>query len=371
MMSKSGSAPALITTGCPSSIGSEVVLKGIFGPPGARRPFAERKKITAPLVLLGDCAQMLETAHGLGYPRSLLTQLEGAVRESWPDDKRKSLEPEETVLLQVGEPLRSQDRKWGKISAAGGRAQLEYVETGFELVKQFGGALVTAAVSKEAIARSGLSRAKRFRGHTEWLQELDGASYSSMCFWSERLTTSLVTTHIPLKKVSRAISPEGVCRAIVELTDLILRTVGGRPQIAVASLNPHAGEGRLLGGEEAELILPGIEAAKQLIGRRAKILGPIGAETAYRKAVAGAYSGVVAMYHDQATIPMKLIDFGGAVNVTQGLSIVRTSVDHGTAHDIAGRWQADGRGLRSAVELGVTLSNKKRRLALVESSALR
>jgi 4-hydroxythreonine-4-phosphate dehydrogenase len=121
--------------------------------------------------------------------------------------------------------------------------------------------------------------------------------------------------------------------------------------LAVASLNPHAGESELLGAEEARAIAPGVKRARQLLGRGASLTGPIGAETAFRKAAQGGFDGVVAMYHDQATIPMKLLAFGDAVNVTAGLSIVRTSVDHGTAYDIAWQGRADAGGMRAALEL--------------------
>jgi 4-hydroxythreonine-4-phosphate dehydrogenase len=125
--------------------------------------------------------------------------------------------------------------------------------------------------------------------------------------------------------------------------------------VAVASLNPHAGESELLGDEERTAILPGIAAARRILGQAVTVLGPIGAETAYRRALAGGYAGVVAMYHDQATIPMKLVAFGDAVNVTLGLSVVRTSVDHGTAYDIAWKGEADPQGMVAALRLAARL----------------
>jgi 4-hydroxythreonine-4-phosphate dehydrogenase len=128
------------------------------------------------------------------------------------------------------------------------------------------------------------------------------------------------------------------------------------PEIAVASLNPHAGEEALLGDEEASAIIPGIRRARAKSRGKAHIHGPVGAETAYRKAATGHYHGVVAMYHDQATIPLKLAAFGDAVNVTLGLSIVRTSVDHGTAYDIAWTGTADATGMKSAVAFAARLA---------------
>jgi 4-hydroxy-L-threonine phosphate dehydrogenase PdxA len=164
-----------------------------------------------------------------------------------------------------------------------------------------------------------------------------------------------VTTHVPIGKVPRAVQPGGVAAATFELGKLLQRLGKKRPKLAVASLNPHAGESELLGGEEARAIAPGIARARKLLGRGAEVSGPIGAETAYRKASAGGYDGVVAMYHDQATIPMKLLAFGDAVNVTAGLSIVRTSVDHGTAYDIAWRGKAHAGGMLAALALAARI----------------
>jgi 4-hydroxythreonine-4-phosphate dehydrogenase len=181
-----------------------------------------------------------------------------------------------------------------------------------------------------------------------------------MCFVApDRLATSLVTTHLALAEVPHALRPEGVRDATLALA-LLLRSLGKRrPKVAVASLNPHAGEGELFGTEERRAIVPGIRAAARALGRRAIVSGPIGAETAYRKAYAGALDGVVAMYHDQATIPMKLVAFGTAVNVTVGLGIIRTSVDHGTAYDIAWQGKADPRGMISAIELAARLARSR------------
>jgi 4-hydroxythreonine-4-phosphate dehydrogenase len=230
------------------------------------------------------------------------------------------------------------------------------VEAAYALVKaRPRRALVTGPVSKQAIAHSGLARARKFRGHTEWLRDLDGARSSVMCFAADELVTSVVTTHVPLARVPKVLTAEGVRDASVELGRLLLRLGVRSPRIAVASLNPHAGESDLLGGEERTAIVPGIAAARRALGRSVTLLGPIGAETAFRHALAGRYAGVVAMYHDQATIRMKLVAFGHAVNVTLGLSVVRTSVDHGTAYDIAWKGSADPKGLIAAMRLAARL----------------
>src|SRR5262249_24095435 len=189
-----------------------------------------------------------------------------------------------------------------------------------------------------------------------WLQKLDGAAHAIMCFAAPGLVTSLVTTHLPLSQVPRALTPNGVRDAVVELSRLS-RALGKRkPKIAVASLNPHAGESELRGIEETRAIVPGIELAKRALRRTAALAGPIGAETAYRLMRAGTYDAVVAMYHDQATIPMKLVAFGDAVNVTMGLRVVRTSVDQGTAYDIAWKGRADPAGMIAAMQLGERLA---------------
>ena len=263
-------------------------------------------------------------------------------------------------ILDSGPQLKDADMRPGKPGKKAGVSQLLAVEEAFALAKREGVPMVTGPVSKAAIARCGLWRAANFRGHTEWLEKLDGAPYSVMCFASRKLNTSLVTTHLPISRVARAITPDRVHRATVELARLLQFKGTVKPRIAVASLNPHAGEAKLLGGEEASAIAVGVRTARRELRSGAILQGPLGAETAYRQAFAGQFDGVVAMYHDQATIPMKLVSFGDAVNVTMGLSVIRTSVDHGTAYDIAGQGCADPGGMASALRLAGTLHRQAR-----------
>jgi 4-hydroxythreonine-4-phosphate dehydrogenase len=328
----------VVSTGCPSGIGPEVSVA------------AAAKLKQAAILLLGDEQTLRAAAELRGVPQKRLRAWDGRARDA-----------ANIYFAQVGEALSARDRAPGKPNARAGRAQLEYIEAAFTLVKSSAhAALVTGPVSKAAIARSGSAEARSFLGHTEWLQALDGADASVMCFVCDQLATSLVTTHVPLAKVPGKILAEGVSRATVELARLLQKLGKKAPKIAVASLNPHAGESKLLGGEEARAIAPGIARAKKLLGRSAVLTGPLGAETAYRKAASGGYDGVVAMYHDQATIPMKLLAFGDAVNVTAGLSIVRTSVDHGTAYDIAWRGVADEGGMLAALKLAARVVAGKR-----------
>jgi len=321
----------VISTGCPAGVGPEVSLRGAL---------ASRE----PCVLVGDFGTLVDAARVAGVDERKLVPFAGFVRRG------------KLHVYHVGPSLSPADRRPGRPSKRAGAAQLEYVSRAMDLVKSKSGrALVTAPVSKEAIARSGARGAARFLGHTEFLARRDGARSAVMCFESPRLSTSLVTTHLPLAKVPRAIGPALVRDAIVGLARLKMALGARRPHLAVCSLNPHAGEGELLGTEERRAIVPGMNLAKRALGARLTLTGPIGAETAYRKALGGAFDGVVAMYHDQATIPMKLVAFGDAVNVTHGLSFVRTSVDHGTGYDIAWRRDADPKGMKNAILLAARL----------------
>jgi 4-hydroxythreonine-4-phosphate dehydrogenase len=298
-------------------------------------------KVPGP-VLVGDWDMLREAAELVKVSPKRLQPFDG----DWSD-------PRAIYVHAAGPKLTPRDRKPGKPNAVSGEAQLAYINEAYRLAKAGPRrALVTGPVSKAAIANSGVAGAAHFLGHTEWLRDLDHAPLSVMCFAAGPLVTSLVTTHLPIAKVPKELTPLGVSDAAFHLAELLLALGKKRPKIVICSLNPHAGESELLGQEERTAIVPGIRAAQKRLGRRAELLGPIGAETAYRKAVAGAYDGVVAMYHDQATIPMKLVAFGEAVNVTMGLSIVRTSVDHGTAYDIAWTGVADAVGMRSALVLG-------------------
>lgn len=317
----------VVSTGCPAGVGPEVSVS-------AAARFGE------PCVLVGDRATLELAARSVGVPPSRLIPFTAKARMG------------SIHLLHVGPALGPADRRPGRPTAKSGRAALAYVDVAYDLVRAgVGSALVTGPVSKESIARSGAPGAARFTGHTEHLAARDGAGHAVMCFASKELVTSLVTTHLPLRRVPRAITPAAVARAIIALGELC-KALGKRsPRIAVCSLNPHAGEGELLGDEERKAIVPGMK-----LSRRPRLVGPIGAETAFRKARAGELDGVVAMYHDQATIPLKLVSFGSAVNVTLGLGVVRTSVDHGTGYDIAWKGRADPSGMLEAMKLAEKLA---------------
>jgi 4-phospho-D-threonate 3-dehydrogenase / 4-phospho-D-erythronate 3-dehydrogenase len=323
----------IISTGCPAGIGPEVSVA------------AAARVRSRPRVLVGDGPTIHSAAELVGVARSELVPFDG-------DARRR----DRIHVCSVGH-INPSDRRPGRPSKAAGRAQLDYVNTAVDLVLAAPGrVLVTGPVSKAAIARSGARGATRFLGHTEWLRDRDGAKVSVMCFVAPRLVTSLATTHVPIARLPAALTPETICDAAVWLGRLLVRMGRTTPTLAVCSLNPHAGESELLGKEERLAILPGMRRAARMLGRSAHLVGPIGAETAYRKAHAGLFDGVVAMYHDQATIPTKLVAFGEAVNVTMGLSFIRTSVDHGTGYDIAWRGTASPNGMVSALRLAARLA---------------
>jgi 4-hydroxythreonine-4-phosphate dehydrogenase len=325
----------VVSLGCPAGVGPEVSV-------AAAARFRD-----GPCVLVGDRQTIFEAARLAGVAARRLAAWQG------------QHDADKIWFHAAGPELAARDRRAGKPTRLAGAAQLAWIDAAYDLARsRRDAALVTGPVSKAAIARSGRPGAANFRGHTEWLLGRDGAESAVMCFVSPRLSTSLVTTHLPLARVARSIDAQGVAEASIALVRLLRALGTPRPRIAVSSLNPHAGESELLGNEERRAILPGIALAARKLGRRAELAGPIGAETAYRKALGGDYHGVVAMYHDQATIPMKLVAFGTAVNVTVGLSIARTSVDHGTGYDIAWSGAADPRGMLEAMKLAARLSGR-------------
>jgi len=210
-------------------------------------------------------------------------------------------------------------------------------------------AIATAPVNKLAFSRAGLS----WKGHTDLLGHLTGSPQVAMMFWSEPLKVVLATVHVPLAEVPRMLTP-ALLDGIIELTARELPRFGASsPTLALAGLNPHAGEDGLLGLEEQQVLGPAVERAR---GRGINISGPFPGDTVFVRASRGEFDGVVACYHDQGLIPVKLLAFGRAVNVTLGLPIIRTSVDHGTAFDIAGRGVADASSMIEATLLAARLA---------------
>jgi 4-hydroxythreonine-4-phosphate dehydrogenase len=210
-------------------------------------------------------------------------------------------------------------------------------------------AIATAPVNKLGFSRAGL----HWKGHTDLLADLTHAPRVAMMFWSEPLKVVLATVHVPLAEVPRLLT-RALLGDIIDLTARELPRFGVvRPRLALAGLNPHAGEEGLLGSEETQILRPAVEDAR---GRGIAIDGPFPGDTIFGRATRGEFDAVIACYHDQGLIPVKLLAFGRAVNVTLGLPIVRTSVDHGTAFDIAGKDIADPSSMIEAVLLAARLS---------------
>jgi len=214
-------------------------------------------------------------------------------------------------------------------------------------------AVVTAPINKAAFAAAGLP----WRGHTDLLAHLCGVTDVAMMFWSERLRVVLATVHIPLSEVPRMLT-RGRLVDVIRLTAASLPRFGiAAPRLAVTGLNPHAGEDGLLGTEEADVIAPAVAATR---AEGLTVAGPFPADTLFVRAARGEFDAVIAAYHDQGLIPVKLIAFGRSVNVTLGLPIIRTSVDHGTAFDIARRGVADEGSLVEAILLAARLVEARR-----------
>jgi 4-hydroxythreonine-4-phosphate dehydrogenase len=316
-----GAVRLAVSVGCPCGIGAEVAVLAASALAGE----------DVRIVLVGDEGAIADAA-----------SLRSIDLASLPH-----------VAVERVSALSRNERLAGRPTAEAGRSQLSAIDRALDLVlKHRADALVTGPVSKHAIASTGVP----FVGHTEHLQARTGADTAVMLFAGPKLRTSLVTTHVAIADVPGAITQDGVRTTIVLMVGALRdRFAIARPRIVVTGLNPHAGEGGMFGNEEASVIEPAVRDVSRTLDDTAIVVGPIAAEAAFRQARDGAWDAVVAMYHDQATIASKLIDFGDAVNVTLGLPIVRTSVDHGTGYDIAGRGTADARGMIAAMRMAVAM----------------
>lgn len=243
----------------------------------------------------------------------------------------------------------------GQISSMAGRAAFEYIQEAVKLVlaSEIGG-IATAPINKEALNKAGY----HYAGHTEILADLCGVKDVAMMLVAGDFRVSHVSTHVSLREACDRVTRERIL-TVVQLTDQALRRMGIEdPRLAVASLNPHAGEGGIFGREEIEIIGPATEEARQM---GLDVAGPLPADTVFYQALYGQdigveqFDAVIAMYHDQGHIPIKLIGFREGVNVTLGLPVIRTSVDHGTAFDKAGKGTADPESLIEAIKLGTRM----------------
>ncbi len=322
-----------ITMGCPVGIGPEIILKY----------FAGRKESTdfAPVVI-GDPFVLERCRRELGI---------GIPSVGW---KLGEPLPEDGIPVIPLSDLPTETLIWGRPDRRTGKAMAEYISTTVALIQDGHlDGMATCPISKKALHDADYP----FLGHTEMLAHLTKSPNPVMMMAGKRLRVTLVTIHCPLSAVPGMIDQSSVLQ-LIRITHKALRIDFNikNPRIAVAGLNPHGGEQGLLGDEEKHHIGPAIEQAR---AEGIDVHGPFPPDTIFFKAAAGKYDVVVCMYHDQGLIPFKLLHFNDGVNVTLGLPIVRTSVDHGTAYDIAGKGLADETSLRSAVELAAEIAHNR------------
>ena len=237
----------------------------------------------------------------------------------------------------------------GTDNAVSGRASAEYIERSVALWREGQiDAIATAPISKKAIALGGYD----FPGHTEFLAHLTNTKRFAMSFFAGSLRVVLLSTHLPLKKAIELVKAEKLVDLITFADEQLTRLLRHKPRIAVAGLNPHASEGGLFGSEEASEIIPAVDICR---GLGITVSGPYSPDTVFLRCSNGEFDAVIALYHDQATIPVKSMSFNSGVNVTLGLPLIRTSVDHGTAFEIAGKGVAECSSMTAAIELAAKL----------------
>ncbi|MDO8536077.1 MAG: 4-hydroxythreonine-4-phosphate dehydrogenase PdxA [Candidatus Omnitrophota bacterium] len=267
------------------------------------------------------------------------------------DKARKILrvKPEISLLDLANVP--STNFSFGIQKPAFGKASMEYIDKAVDLIKSGeADALVTAPVNKSSIRSAGF---KEFEGHTEYLADKTSSKEVAMMFVGEKLKITLVTRHIALKDVAGAITVDSICKTIKITHEYLKKYFGvNDAKIALAGLNPHASDSGLFGDEEEKIIIPAIKKAS--IGIK-NIYGPLPADAVFYEALNGKFDAVVAMYHDQALGPFKTLYFNNGVNLTLGLPFIRTSPDHGTAFDIAGKGIADPTSMKEAILLACSL----------------
>jgi len=322
-----------ITMGCPAGIGPEVILRYF-----QQSPATSLYKT----VVLGDLAVLEKIRNELGFTISITPWQPGTPL------------PEMTLPVIQLSSLPADTLKWGEPTDSTARAMVEYITKGVQFIKQgWLQGITTCPISKEALNNAGYN----FPGHTEMLAHLTETTDYAMMMAGSTLNVILVTIHCPLSEVPTSISTKRILQ-LIRMTHNSLKIDFGiaTPRIAVAGLNPHGGENQLFGSEELHTILPAVSSGHD---EGIDVSGPFPPDTVFVKASRSNYDAVICMYHDQGLIPFKLLHFDDGVNVTLGLPIVRTSVDHGTAYDIAGKGIASAESLKEAVNLAAKISHNR------------
>ncbi len=328
-----------ITMGDPTGIGPEVIVKSFQDP-----------KVTKECVpiILGDANVLKKTAAALHAKGEVNVISIEDIKSLRPNNKSMYV-----VKLSNLDPMRL---KIGRPDKIAGKMMVTYIKEAVRLaMNNYLNAIVTAPINKAAINNAGFN----YPGHTELLAEMTRTEDYCMMLVGKKLKVSLVTTHLSIREIANTITP-GMIFKTVRLTYEALVDYFGikNPKIAVVALNPHAGEDGLFGVEEKELIMPGVKKAESM---GIQVFGPLPADTAFHFAYKGKYDVVVGIYHDQALIPIKMINFDDSVNVTLGLPIIRTSVDHGTAYDIAGKGIANPESMKAAIVLASKMAGVKQK----------
>lgn len=324
-----------VTMGDPAGVGPEITVKALLNP--------EVYKVCSPVVI-GDLGILKQTAKLLKYDVSF-----NAVDSPQAATGK-------TGIIDVVD-LKNVDLdtfKIGKVSVEAGRAAIQYIEKAVKFALEGSAdAIATSPINKQAIRLAG----SPYIGHTEMLGALCGVKNPLMMFHVKGARIFFLTRHVPLAEAVKAVKKNRIVEMAVRI-DAELRRIGVEsPLIAVAALNPHASDKGLVGNEEAEEIIPAVE---ELRNRGLHVVGPVPADTVFHKALQGSYDAVLSLYHDQGHIAAKTVDFYGTVSVTLGLPFLRTSVDHGTAYDIAGKGVANPRSLVEAIKLAAVLVKNMR-----------
>lgn len=318
-----------VTVGDAAGIGPEISLKAVSDPSVFHRCFP---------VLIGSLSNLRAESKALHLDLDLLPF-------------SQAVEPTPATVSVVDLDNLPSSIPSGRDDAVTGKAAAEYIETAVRLCQEgVLDAVATAPISKKAISMGGYD----YPGHTEFLAELTGTREFAMSFFAEKLRVVLLSTHVSLRRAIELVTTEKLID-LIQFTDRQLSSLLARPvRLAVAGLNPHASEFGMFGDEEARIIEPAIRHCKDELG--IDVHGPYSPDTIFLRGYRGEFDGVVACYHDQATIAVKSLSFGSSVNVTLGLPIIRTSVDHGTAFDIAGKGVADASSMKAAIKLAAELA---------------
>ncbi len=330
-----------ITMGCPVGIGPEIILR-----------FLAKRKLPGQYlpVVVGDIGVLQRCAKELQISMEII---------AWQPGDQVDVEK-----IQVTEPkrsegyvLRSESLHWGVPGKETGHAAVAYIMEAVRLIDRGElDAMVTCPIAKYVIRLAGY----KFPGHTEMLASLFDTQNFGMMLAGNRLKVSLVTIHTPLAKVAEQLDQAEVMRIINLTGETLVKDFGiARPRIAVAGFNPHGGESGLFGEEERDIIEPAVAGS---VSEKWELAGPLPPDTVFKMAYDNRFDAVVAMYHDQGLIPFKLVHFEDGVNLTMGLPIIRTSVDHGTAYDIAGKGVANDSSLAAAFLMATQIIGNREKI---------